>query len=269
MVKTAEGVASVARREWFSLRGRAAVVIGGTSGLGRAIALGLAEQGADVVASGRSDEKVWETGREIKEAGSRTIFHAVDVNGRESIDSLRDAVLDAFGRADILVNAAGLTGRVPTAQVSEGAWNSLIDTNLNGVLRACQAFYPALKASGHGRIINVASLGSFLAFYEVAGYCASKAAVLSLTRSLGCEWAADGICVNAIAPGVFPTELNDELLKGTERGREILTRTPMHRFGRPEELVGAAILLASDAASFLTGQCIAVDGGYLASGVNS
>jgi NAD(P)-dependent dehydrogenase (short-subunit alcohol dehydrogenase family) len=269
MIKTAEGVASVARREWFSLRGRAAVVIGGTSGLGRAIALGLAEQGADVVASARSDEKVWEAGREIEEAGSRTIFRAVDVNGRESIDSLRDAVLGEFGRADILVNAGGLTGRVPTAQVSEGAWNGLIDTNLNGVLRACQSFYRALKASGHGRIINVASLGSFLAFDEVAGYCAAKAAVLSLTRSLGCEWAADGICVNAIAPGVFPTELNDDLLEGTERGREILTRTPMRRFGRPEELVGAAILLASDAASFLTGQCIAVEGGYLASGVNS
>lgn len=264
-----EDIASVVPRAWFSLSGRVAVVVGGTSGLGRAIALGLAEHGATVVASGRTKEKVCETGRAIEQFGSRTICRSVDVNRRESIDSLRDAVLGEFGRADILVNAAGLTGRVPTAEVSEGAWNGLVDTNLNGVLRACQSFYPALKASGHGRIINVASLGSFLAFYEVAGYCASKAAVLSLTRSLGCEWAADGICVNAIAPGVFPTELNDDLLEGTERGREILTRTPMHRFGRPEELVGAAILLASDAASFLTGQCIAVDGGYLASGVNS
>jgi NAD(P)-dependent dehydrogenase (short-subunit alcohol dehydrogenase family) len=264
-----EDIASVVPRAWFALSGRVAVVVGGTSGLGRAIALGLAEHGATVVASGRTNEKVCETGRAIEQFGSRTICRSVDVNRRESIDSLRDAVLGEFGRADILVNAAGLTGRVPTAEVSEGDWNGLIDTNLNGVLRACQSFYPALKASGHGRVINVASLGSFLAFYEVAGYCASKAAVLSLTRSLGCEWAADGICVNAIAPGVFPTELNDDLLEGTERGREILTRTPMHRFGRPEELVGAAILLASDAASFLTGQCIAVDGGYLASGVNS
>ncbi|MGA3025448.1 MAG: SDR family oxidoreductase [Bryobacteraceae bacterium] len=269
MVKIPEAIAGVAPRAWFSLSGRAAVVIGGTSGLGRAIALGLAEHCADVVASGRTEEKVCDTGRAIEEFGSRTIYRTVDVTSRESIDALRDAVLAEFGRADILVNAAGLTWRRPTAEVCEGDWNGVMNTNLNGVLRACQAFYPALKASGHGRIINVASLGSFLAFHEVAGYCASKAAVMSLTRSLGCEWAVDGISVNAIAPGVFPTELNDQLLEGTERGREILTRTPMHRFGRPEELVGAAILLASDAASFLTGQCIAVDGGYLASGVNS
>jgi NAD(P)-dependent dehydrogenase (short-subunit alcohol dehydrogenase family) len=269
MVDTSEATASVASRRWFSLRGRTAVVIGGTSGLGHAIALGFAEHGADVVASGRNAERVRETGRAIAEFGSRTICLTVDVTRRESIDALHDAVLREFGRVDILVNAAGLTGRLATAEVSEGEWNCLLDTNLNGVLRACQSFYAALKRSGHGRIINVASLGSFLAFHEVAGYCASKAAVMSLTRSLGCEWAADGICVNAIAPGVFPTELNDELLEGTERGREILMRTPMHRFGRPEELVGAAILLASDGASFVTGQCIAVDGGYLASGVNS
>lgn len=268
-MNTSEGIAHGAPRAWFALGGRVAVVMGGTSGLGRAIALGLAEHGADVVASGKTEEKVRETGRAIEEFGSRTIYRTVDVNSRQSIDALRDAVLRELGRADILVNAAGITGRVPTADVSEDDWNRVIGTNLNGVLRACQSFYPALKKSGRGRIISVASLGSFLAFHEVAGYCASKAAVLSLTRSLGCEWAADGICVNAIAPGVFPTELNDQLLEGTERGREILTRTPMHRFGRPEELVGAAILLASDAASFLTGQCIAVDGGYLASGVNS
>ena len=253
----------------FRLSGRVAVVIGGTSGLGRAIAVGLAEHGADVVASGRKREKVCETNRMIEEFGSRTICQTVDVNSRSSIDGLRDATLGEFGGVDILVNAAGLTQRAPTVEFSEADWESLLDTNLNGVLRACQSFYPALKASGHGRVINIASLGSFLAFHEVAGYCASKAAVLSLTRSLGCEWARDGICVNAIAPGVFPTELNDELLEGTERAREILTRTPMHRFGRPEEVVGAAVLLASDAASFMTGQCIAVDGGYLASGVNS
>jgi NAD(P)-dependent dehydrogenase (short-subunit alcohol dehydrogenase family) len=264
-----EGNADAVSRGWFHLGGRVAVVIGGTSGLGKAIAIGLAEHGADVAASGRNPEKVCETGRELEQFGSRTILQTVDVDDRASVDRLRDAVLREFGRVDILVNAAGLTGRVPTAEVRETEWNNLMNTNLNGVLRACQSFYPALKATGHGRIINLASLGSFLAFHEVAGYCASKAAVLALTRSLGCEWARGGVCVNAIAPGVFPTELNDELLEGTERGREILTRTPLHRFGRPEELVGAAILLASDAASFVTGQCIAVDGGYLASGVNS
>jgi NAD(P)-dependent dehydrogenase (short-subunit alcohol dehydrogenase family) len=153
--------------------------------------------------------------------------------------------------------------------VGEEQWQALINLNLNGVLRACQSFYIPLRESGCGRIINIASLGSFLAFHEVAAYCAAKAALLSLTRSLACEWALDGISVNAIAPGVFPSELNREIVVDTLRGQEILVRTPMRRFGNPEELVGVAVLLASDGASFLTGQCIAVDGGYLASGVNS
>lgn len=144
-----------------------------------------------------------------------------------------------------------------------------MDTNLTGALRACQSFYQALRDSGRGRVINVASLGSFLAFHQVAAYCAAKTALLSLTRSLACEWARDGISVNAIAPGVFPTELNEELVDSTPRGQELLMRTPMRRFGKMEELVGLAVLLASDGASFLTGQCIAVDGGFLASGVNS
>ncbi len=152
--------------------------------------------------------------------------------------------------------------------ISEHVWHDVMDTNLTGMLRACQSFYEPLRKSGRGRIINIASLGSFLAFHEVAAYAAAKTAVLSLTRSLGCEWAKDGICVNAIVPGVFPTELNRALIMGTPRGDEMLMRTPMGRFGKPEELVGVAVLLASDAASFITGQAIAVDGGYLASGVN-
>jgi NAD(P)-dependent dehydrogenase (short-subunit alcohol dehydrogenase family) len=251
------------------LSNKTAVVIGGTSGLGRAIALGLARSGANVIATGRREELVEEVYAEIENVGRETLLKTVDVLKRNSIDALRDAVVEKFGGVDILVNAAGRTAKSATAEVSEGEWQLILDTNLNGTLRACQSFYEPLKKSSKGKIVNVASLASFVAFHEVAAYGASKAAVLALTKSLGCEWARDGICVNALVPGVFPTELNEKLLNGTERGREILIRTPMKRFGRAEELVGSAIFLSSDAASFITGQSIAVDGGYLASGVNS
>jgi NAD(P)-dependent dehydrogenase (short-subunit alcohol dehydrogenase family) len=253
----------------FDLSGRVAVVVGATSGLGRAIAIGLAQHGADVVPTGRRKELVETACKEVEALGRRTLVARADVQHRESIDALRDAVLKTFGRVDILVNAAGNVIRQPTAAVSEEQWSSVLDTHLNGALRACQSFYEPLKASGRGRIINIASLSSFVAFHQVGAYSAAKTAIVSLTRTLACEWAKDGIRVNAIAPGVFPTDLNRSTIMGTARGQELLMRTPMGRFGQPEELVGAAVLMASDGASFLTGQCIAVDGGYLALGVNS
>ena len=253
----------------FDLSGRVAVVVGATSGLGRAIAIGLAQHGADVVPSGRRKELVESACEEIKALGRRTLVHPANVHDRHSIDALRDVVLKHLGRVDILVNAAGNVIRQPTIEVSEEQWSSVLDTHLSGALRACQSFYEPLKASGRGRIINIASLSSFTAFYQVAAYSAAKTAIVSLTRTLACEWAKEGIRVNAIAPGVFPTDLNRSTIMGTPRGQELLMRTPMGRFGQPEELVGTAVLLASDGASFLTGQCIAVDGGYLALGVNS
>lgn len=253
----------------LDLTGRVAVVIGGTSGLGRAIAAGLAQAGADVVASGRRAELVDEVAREMEAAGRKTLRETVDVHSRASIDALRDAVLKSFGRVDVLVNGAGRTQRVKTQDVAEAEWEALLDTNLTGMLRACQSFYEPLVQSGRGRVINIASLGSYVALKEAAAYSASKAAVLSLTRNLAVEWAAQHINVNAIAPGVFPTEMNAQLLNGTDRGREFILRTPMGRFGTPDELAGAAVLLASDAASFITGSSIIVDGGFLAAGVNS
>lgn len=252
-----------------NLTNKTAVVVGGTSGLGRAIAIALARSGANVVPAGRREELVSEVCKEIKTIGRATLKQTVDISKRESIDALREKVVEKFGGVDILVNAAGRTERKPTIEVTETNWAEILDTNLTGMLRVCQSFYEPLKQSGKGKIINIASLASFVAFHEVAAYGASKAGVLALTKSLACEWAKDEINVNALVPGVFPTELNAKLLDGTERGKEILTRTPMKRFGKPEELTGAAVFLASDAASFITGQSIAVDGGYLASGVNS
>ncbi len=252
----------------FDLKGRVAVVMGGTSGIGRALALGLADAGADVVATGRREELVTQVAAEIEQHGRRTLRKTTDASDRESIDNLRDAVVKEFGSVDILVNAAGQTFRKPTTEVREDEWNKLFDVNVLGTLRACQSFFEPLAASGHGRVINIASLTSYLGFLEVTAYAASKAAVLGLTRNLAIEWAPKNVNVNAIAPGVFRTDLNAALLDGTDRGRELLLRTPMRRFGRTNELVGAAVLLASDAASFITGQCIGVDGGFLASGVN-
>ena len=256
-------------RNITDLSDRVAVVVGGTSGLGKAIAIALAESGAHVVPTGRRRSMAEDTCWLIEQLGRGTLRHEADVNSRPSIDALRDAVMKAFGRVDILVNAAGRTFRKQAKDINEGDWNAIIDTNLTGMLRACQAFYEPLKASGRGRVVNIASLASFVAWYDVVAYNASKMGVLSLTQTLAIEWARDNIAVNAIAPGVIPTELNRAVLHGTDRGREILMRTPMGRFGRPEEVGGAAVFLASDAVSFITGTTLIVDGGYLASGVNT
>jgi NAD(P)-dependent dehydrogenase (short-subunit alcohol dehydrogenase family) len=252
----------------FNLSGRVAVVTGGTSGLGHAMALGLASAGADVVPSSRRQPEVDKAAAEIEALGRRSLRLTCDVCSRPSIQALHDAVFEAFGRIDILVNAAGITHSAPALDSGEDSWALILETNLMGTLRACQIFGATMARAGYGRIINVASLSSFVAFHGVAAYSASKAGVASLTKTLAVELAEKGVNVNAIAPGVFPTPLNRSLIEGTPRGEELLMRTPMHRFGRAEELAGTAVYLASEAASFVTGEIVAVDGGFLASGVN-
>jgi NAD(P)-dependent dehydrogenase (short-subunit alcohol dehydrogenase family) len=252
----------------LSLAGKVAVVVGGTSGIGRAISLGLAEAGADVAASARRMEQVESTAAEIEAAGRRSIRVSSDVADRGSLERLLEQTVAQLGKVDILVNCAGKIKRAPTLTFDEAEWTSILDTNLTGTLRACQIFGKHMLDRGYGRIINIASLNTFVALSQVAAYAASKAAVASLTRSLAVEWSQQGVLVNAIAPGVFRTALNADLLDNTPRGKELLMRTPMGRFGRTEEVVGAAVYLASDAASFVTGQVLVVDGGFLASGVN-
>jgi NAD(P)-dependent dehydrogenase (short-subunit alcohol dehydrogenase family) len=253
--------------ELFSLSGKTAVVLGGTSGIGQAIARGYARAGAAVVASSRDRTKVDNMAREIEALGSRTLAIASDVNDRSSLERLCAETVNSFGRVDVLVVTSGMLKKSPTADFTDEVWEGVVDANLNGSFKANQIFGRHMIEKGGGSIINTCSLTTFVSFNEVAPYAASKAAVGMLTKSLACEWARHKVRVNAIAPGVFRTPLNTAALDIPERAAAIIDKTPMGRFGHVDELVGTAILLASHAGSFITGQIIAVDGGFLAKGI--
>ncbi|MDE3181020.1 MAG: glucose 1-dehydrogenase [Acidobacteriota bacterium] len=251
----------------FDLEGRRALVFGGASGIGRSIALGLAEAGADVVPVSRRAEEVARTAAEIRSLGRKSLEVTADVTQRPQIQRAIDSMLKEMSRIDILVNSAGVTKRVPSLEVDDETWERILDTNLKGTWLTCQMVGRVMKEQQYGRIVNIASIGSFLSLHEAAPYCASKGGVAALTRCLGAEWTPYNIAVNAIAPGVFETPLNTKLIHEPRRKASILSHTPMDRFGNLEEIKGVAIFLASEAASFLTGEIISVDGGFMAQGI--
>jgi len=251
----------------LSLKDKVAVVLGGASGIGRAIALGYARAGADVIVSSRRLDLVEQTAAELRALGSRTLCRASDVTQRASLEDLCSAVTGQFGRVDILAVTSGILVKAPSAELSEDDWVRVIDTNLNGTFRANQVFGRHMIRQQKGAILNTGSLTSFVSFPEVAAYNASKSGVRMLTATLAVEWARHSVRVNALAPGVFRTPLNTRVLDIPERMEAILKRTPMGRIGDLEELVGAAVFLVSDAASFITGITLPVDGGFLAKGI--
>jgi NAD(P)-dependent dehydrogenase (short-subunit alcohol dehydrogenase family) len=253
--------------EKFSLKNRVAVVLGGTSGIGQAIARGLARAGATTIASSRDRERVEAQAAEIESLGSKTLRLPSDVQDRASLQNLCDEAVLAFGQVDILVVTSGLLKKMPSEDVPDEDWTRIVDVNLNGTFRANQVFGRQMIKQQRGSIINIGSMTSFVSFSEVAAYAASKGGVLMLTRTLACEWARHHVRVNGIAPGVFRTPLNTKVLDIPERFAAIAGRTPMARVGNVEELVGAAIFLASDASSFVTGEMLPVDGGFLAKGI--
>ena len=249
--------------ELFSLDGQIAVVIGGTGELCGAMAEGLAQAGAEVILVGRSEKKATARIEEITAKGGRAHFVAADVSSRVGLDNLRDEVLAKHGRADILINGAGINSPTPVLEITEEEFANIIDINLAGVLRGCQSFGSYfLEQDIKGSIINLGSISGLNPLSRVFTYSASKGAVHNLSRNLAREWAPHGIRVNTLVPGFFPAEQNRKVLT-PDRVAQIMGHTPMERFGEARELIGATLLLASNrAGGFITGTEMSVDGGF-------
>ncbi len=254
----------------FDIAGRVVLVTGGTTGLGRSIAEGMAKAGAIVHICSRDTAKVIEAARALKQINTQCDGYTADVTDQESLVEVVDEIVEKEGALDILVNAAGVTSRAPAIDMTLDEWNRVININQTGTFISNQIAARVMsKQPKGGAIVNVASLASFMGWSWVAAYGASKAAVMQMTETFAVEWAQYNIRVNAIAPGLFPTDLNRSMIEGTPRGTWFKHHTPMGRYGSPDELVGAVIYLSSDAASFVTGVTLPVDGGYLACGVPS
>jgi len=250
-------------RDLFGLSGKVAVVIGGTGELCGAIAEGFAAAGAEVVIVGRSAERAGARVARIADAGGRAWFHGAEATSRDELEALLAAVVKRSGRVDIVVNGAGVNSATPFLDISEDEFDRIVRVNLKGVFLGCQVFGRHLVGAGHGgAIINVGSMSGVVPLSRVFTYSATKGAVHNLSLNLAREWAPSRVRVNVLVPGFFPAEQNRRVLT-PERVASIMGHTPMRRFGEARELVGAALLLASDAAgSFITGEELIVDGGY-------
>lgn len=249
----------------MSLTGKIAVVTGASRGLGRAMALGLAEAGADLALVSRNMQRLKEVASEVEKLGRSALPVSADVSSLEDINSMVKKVVDEFGRIDILINNAGTTVRMAAEDFTEEGWNEVIDVNMKGVFFCAQAVGKVMIEQKSGKIINIASLLSVIGVPTALPYAASKGGVTQITKTLGVEWAKYNINVNAIGPGYFRTDLTEPLQKNEVRAANILSRIPMQRWGEPEDLQGAAVFLASAASNYMTGQTIYVDGGWLAS----
>ncbi len=249
----------------FRIDGRVALVTGGARGLGRTMATALAEAGADVALTGRTLASCEPVAAEVgKATGRRCRAYQADVTIAADIERLAAAVEADLGRIDILVNNAGTNIRGPIEQLTEADWDTVVDTNLKGPFLCARAIGPGMVKRGWGRVINLGSVLGVIALAGRAPYASSKAGIINLTRVLALEWAGTGVTANAICPGAFGTEMNRQLLDDPVKYQEFVKRIPMGRWGEPEELGGAVVFLASDAASYVTGSALFVDGGWTA-----